>query len=184
MDTRLLQLFEFRIARTLGGGKPHGAEGIKKNCSLVFGFFLHASKIIKRRHIHYQNPSISPPIVNRLPRKSEATMHLLSLLSLASLSLAAPHVKRQTCSSSTLQWTVTGFNTFTANPGPNGVSSISFDFVDQTSGTSSECGRSLPAGSGGSPADPNNFYSCANAAFQYKWDGTTLSLEETLQCGT
>lgn len=111
-------------------------------------------------------------------------MHLLSLLSLASLSLAAPHVKRQTCSSSTLQWTVTGFNTFTANPGPNGVSSISFDFVDQTSGTSSECGRSLPAGSGGSPADPNNFYSCANAAFQYKWDGTTLSLEETLQCGT
>lgn len=110
---------------------------------------------------------------------------LLSLLSLTSLALATPNVRRQTCSdASTLQWTVTGFNTFTANPGPNGVSSISFKFVDETSGTSSQCGRSLPPGSGSSPVDPDNFYTCDNAAFQYKWDGKTLSLEETLECGT
>ena len=109
---------------------------------------------------------------------------LLPLASLVSLALAFPSLKRQSCPSTTsLQWTVTGFNTFTANPGPSGVSSISFDFVDTTSGTSSQCGRSLPPGSGQSPADPDTSYSCDNPAFQYKWDGTTLALEETIECG-
>ena len=111
-------------------------------------------------------------------------MHFLTVLSIASLGLAAPLSERQTCSTgSTLQWTVTGFNTFTANPGPNGVSSISFKFVDQTSGTSSNCGRSLPPGSGQSVIDPDNSYFCDNTAFQYKYDGTNLDLEESLECG-
>lgn len=112
-------------------------------------------------------------------------MHALTILSLASLALAAPHpIKRQTCSdSSTFQWTISGFNTFTAAPGPDGISTISFNFVDTTSGTSSECSRSLPPGSGRSAIDPDHTYFCDSDAFQYKYDGTNLALEEAVECG-
>ena len=184
VDTRSHQLNESGVAQTSRGGGQYKAEGIRKAASLAFDFLRHAFAIIKDKtpllsesfHITFH---LSPN-----PKTPNATMHFIPLLSLASLALAAPQLKVRTCSSSSLQWTVTGFNTFTASPGPNAVSSISFDFVDNTSGTSSECGRSLPKGTGGSVADPNNFYSCTNSAFQYEWDGTTLSLKETLACGT
>ena len=183
-EYEMLQVDKFRAAQTPGGGNPQEAAGIKSDALRCWISFFTLSASLNTDIFIVDITQHHPSFDKQYPRPPTATMRFLPLVSLASLTLAAPHLKRQTCSSSTLQWTITGFTTFTANPGPNAVSSISFDFVDETSGTSSECSRSLPTGTGGSPADPNNSYPCANAAFQYKWDGTTLSLEETLQCGT
>lgn len=107
-------------------------------------------------------------------------MHFLPIISMVSLALAAPHTKRQSCVDQ--QWAVQGFSSFTADPGPTGVSHISFTFVDPNTGTSSACSRSLADGSGKSPADPDNFYSCQDPKMQYKFDGKKLTLKHTLDC--
>lgn len=107
-------------------------------------------------------------------------MHFLPLVSMIALALAAPHEKRQSCVSQ--QWAVQGFNSFTADPSPTGVSHISFTFSDPNTSTSSLCSRSLAPGSGSSPADPNNFYPCKDTTMQYKFDGAKLTLKHTFNC--
>ncbi|MCJ1265452.1 hypothetical protein MMC22_005330 [Lobaria immixta] len=99
---------------------------------------------------------------------------------MVSLALAVPHTKRQSCVNQ--DWAVQGFSSFTADPGPTGVSHISFTFVDPNTGASSICSRSLAPGSGQSPADPDNFYPCQDPTMQYKFDGKKLTLEHTLDC--
>ena len=73
-------------------------------------------------------------------------MHFLPLLSLATLTLAVPHLKTPNLLQLIPPMDNTGFNTFTANPNPNGTSSISFSIVDTTRGTSSACGPKPAAG--------------------------------------
>lgn len=107
-------------------------------------------------------------------------MHLFFLLSVASLVLAAPQGESDNCVSKSFD--VHGFTFFTADPGPQGSSHINFQFQDENTSTGSACSRSLPLGSGQSPADPVNFYPCQDAAFQYKFDGKKLTLKHTFDC--
>lgn len=111
-------------------------------------------------------------------------MHLLPFISMISLALAVPHTKRQSCVGQ--DWLVRGFSSFTADPGPTGVSYISFTFGDSNTETntdnSSLCSRSLAPGSGQSPADPDNFYPCEDPEMQYKFDGKKLTLKHTFDC--
>ena len=97
-----------------------------------------------------------------------------------SLALAVPHTKRQSCVDQ--DWSVIGFRSFTADPGPTGVSQISFTFEDSNTDTGSICSRSLAPGSGKSPADPDNFYPCEDPEMQYKFDGKKLTLKHTFDC--
>lgn len=62
-------------------------------------------------------------------------MHLLSILTVVSLASAAPFVELQACPNNTQAWIVYAFDTFTASPGPEGVSLISFEMADPFSGT-------------------------------------------------
>ena len=107
-------------------------------------------------------------------------MHLLPLLSMVSLALAAPPTKRGACVDQ--DWEVQGFSSVTADPGPTGVSHISFRFVDSNTNSISICSRSLAPGSGKSPADANNFYPCQDPSMQYKFDGKKLTLQHTFNC--
>ncbi len=107
-------------------------------------------------------------------------MHLLPLLSMVSLALSTPLTKRDTCVSQ--EWAVQGFTSFTADPGPEGSSHISFRFVDPNTDTISSCGRTLPPGSGRSSADPDHFYPCDDASVQYEFDGSKLTLKHTYDC--
>lgn len=108
-------------------------------------------------------------------------LSLLSLLSLISLALASPHTKRQSCVAE--PWAIQGFTTFTADPGPTGISQLAFTFTDpNTNTTGSRCGRSLALGSGKSAADPNRFYPCKDPSISYRFDGENLALQHTFDC--
>ena len=86
--------------------------------------------------------------------------HFLPLLSLASLAfalaLALPyqdsslepashHLKRQYCpttnTTTTHPWTLSQFCVFTANPGPDGISWVSFYFLDGNDRGLVQCGK-------------------------------------------
>ena len=89
----------------------------------------------------------------------ETIMHLQlsTVLSLLSLAIAlphpgypvpsSPHLKRQYCpttnTTTTQPWTLSEFRTFTADPGPDGISYVSFYFLDPNDGGLNQCGKPM-----------------------------------------
>ncbi|TKA65127.1 hypothetical protein B0A49_08185 [Cryomyces minteri] len=75
-------------------------------------------------------------------------------------------------------WHLTKFFAFTAAPGPDGVSAISFHFCDTNAGIEmeTECSRTLPPGSGRSPVDPDTYYPCKNATVRFQFKGDTIDV--------
>jgi len=109
-----------------------------------------------------------------------------------------------------IPWHLTDLYLFTAAPGPNGVSSVGFHFSDVNNGTSAPqgnhsrdfltesqlanilsisgleletyCSRTLPAGSGLSAVDPDNYYPCFNDGVSYRLGaGGKLDVKRTYQ---
>ena len=112
-------------------------------------------------------------------------MHFSTILLLLPLALAAPALVRRAgtgCSNAPSSFQINGFGVFTASPGPSSYSHISFEVIGSASNVSTQCGRSLPPGSGRSAADPDHYYSCSNANVTYLWDGSHLAVTEIFSC--
>lgn len=78
---------------------------------------------------------------------------------------------------------VTPFNVFTADINPTSRSSVGFKFFDEATGIATDCGRVLPLGVGGSPSDPDNYYSCNNTAVEFLYSAPShLALREKYLC--
>ncbi|MCJ1400711.1 hypothetical protein MMC11_003919 [Xylographa trunciseda] len=105
----------------------------------------------------------------------------LLLLSLLPLALTTPLAPLSCPTPSS--FLVSGFNAFTAAPGPTGISAISFTLYDSLTNVRTLCQRELSPGSGRSPVDPDHFYNCANSQVQFLYSGSGLALTEEFVCG-
>ncbi|TKA79394.1 hypothetical protein B0A49_02611 [Cryomyces minteri] len=110
-------------------------------------------------------------------------MRLAALASstLFTLATAAPVLEKRFVEET--PWHLTKFFAFTAAPGPDGVSAISFHFCDTNAGieVETECSRTLPPGSGRSPVDPDTYYPCKNATVRFQFKGCREELQGFFQ---
>ena len=107
-------------------------------------------------------------------------MLYLVVLTLLTLTLSAPLSTRK-CPDPTY-FQISGFNAFTAAPGPDNYSLIGFNFNDPATNVSTTCSRTLPPGSGRSPDDPDNYYSCDDTSVTYLFNGSMLAVKEEFEC--
>jgi len=96
------------------------------------------------------------------------------LAPLVALTLASPIVKRTALATS---YTLTGFQTFTANVGSTpGNSSVHFSIGDNL-GNSASCEYLTPSAAT-SAANAAQFRACDNPNFSFVWDGSALTVVE------
>lgn len=78
-------------------------------------------------------------------------------------------------------WIVRKLQAFTAAPGTDGPSFVSFHLQDTNTGLklNTMCSRYLPKKSTEPCEDPNNYYSCDDDSVQFMYDGKTVTIERT-----
>lgn len=100
---------------------------------------------------------------------------LTFLTTLLTLSIASPISLRRT--NSATSYTLTGFRTFTAQPGSTpGNSTVSFTITDNLSNHASCIYITAPTAADAS--SQTQFHACDNANFNFVWDGSALRLFE------
>lgn len=105
--------------------------------------------------------------------------HLLSFLTILSLGSAIPAPLPQQRPVEEYPWVITNLVVFTAAPGRNASSHISFDFQDINQGLEMRtcCKRSVPPGV--TLVDTNTYYDCNNNTVGFRFGGGSLDLKRT-----
>jgi len=73
-------------------------------------------------------------------------------------------------------WQISQFKSFDAAPGPNGISSISFNFYDPSTKVRTKCQNTLSPGSGRAPIN-DVYFPCDNSQVSYIYDGKSLGIQ-------
>lgn len=117
---------------------------------------------------------------------------LLPLAAALPIVLAHPLTTKDSSTASCIsqQWSISGFSTFDAAPGPVqpgtpaifNSSHLSFRFDDPNTNTSTSCSRQLKAEAGGTMADPHHHHPCNDASVKYIFDGKFLVVSHNFRC--
>lgn len=96
---------------------------------------------------------------------------LITAAALYTIVTALPHQKRL---SENEPWHLSDISVFTSPDGTKN-NSISFNLIDNNTGlqADTDCSRSVL----GSVEDADNFHTCANNSFNFRWDGTILRIQ-------